>query len=248
MKIIKGLEQGTQEWLESRRCMVTGTKMDSVMGSSLDRLMLICELIAEEATEQTKAFKATPEMERGTAEEVFARKHFEQLTGKKVTQLGFCISEEFKYLGISGDGWIKNKKGVYDEAFENKSPDSKNAIFYKLSSELPPQELGLGSWSAITKNNPEPLFKPSAKAPFLGIPAQYKWQVVTYFLVNADLQKLHFCVYDARFIDDKSKMHIVTVERDAPEMQTALTEAKEELVKFRKDWLKYKEVALQDNF
>ena len=73
MKIIN-CNQGTQEWIEARRCMITGTKLDSVMGTKLDQLMLACELIGEEATEQTKAFKATIEMERGTAEEVFARK------------------------------------------------------------------------------------------------------------------------------------------------------------------------------
>ncbi len=248
MKIIKGLEQGTQEWLESRRCMVTGTKMDSVMGTPLDQLMLICELIAEEATEQTKAFKSTPEMERGTAEEVFARKHFEQLTDKKVTQLGFCISDEFKYLGISGDGWIKNKKGVYEEAFENKSPDSKNAIFYQLADKIPAQELGLGTWSKPTKTEPEPVFKESAKAPFLGIPAQYKWQVVTYFIVNTDLKTLYFSVYDARFIDDETKMHIIKVERSNPLMQDAIAEAIAELIVFRKKWLKYKDAVLTTNF
>lgn len=248
MKIITDLEQGTEEWHKARREMLTGTKMDSVMGTPWDRLMLACELIAESATEQTKAFKTTPEMERGTAEEVFARKHFESVTGKKVTQLGFCISDEFPYLGISGDGWIKNKKGIYEEAFENKAPNSDNAIFYKLESILLPEKLNLGSWSKPTKENPEPVFKPSAKAPFLGVPAQYKWQIVTYFLVNTDLNKLHFSIWDPRFIDEESKMHIVTVERNNPLLQEALNEAREGLISFRQEWLTYKELILPSNF
>ena len=81
---ILNIEQGTQEWHDARRCKVTGTKLDSVMGTALDRVQLACELIAEEATEQSKIMKATAEMERGTSEEVFALKAFAKRTGKKL--------------------------------------------------------------------------------------------------------------------------------------------------------------------
>lgn len=246
MKINK-CEQGTPEWHDARRCMITGTKMDSVMGTSLDRLMLACELIAEEATELSKTFKVSAEMERGNIEEVFARKHFEKITGKEVTQIGFCRSDEFDYLGISGDGWIENN-GKFTEALEIKCPDSKNAVFYKLADTLGPVELNLGSWSKPTKAEPDPIFKPSAKAPFLGIPAQYQWQVVTYFLVNTDLQTMNFGVYDARFIEEDSKMHIVKIERENPILQLAMEEAKKELVEFRAFWLKCREIIIKDNF
>lgn len=246
MKILD-INQGTPEWIEARRAMITGTKMDSVMGSALDRLMLACELIAEEATEQSKAFKVTPEMERGTDEEVFARKHFEKITGNIVKEIGFCISDEFAYLGVSGDGWIKHK-GVLDEALEIKSPDTKNAVFYKLADKLSPQFLGLGNFSTPTVKNPEPVFKFSSKAPFLGIPAIYKWQMVTYFLVNEKLNKFNFCIYDARFIDEKSKMHIITINRDNELLQEALKEARTELISFREFWLKCRESIIMDNF
>lgn len=244
MKIIN-CNQGTQEWIEARRCMITGTKLDSVMGTKLDQLMLACELIGEEATEQTKAFKATIEMERGTAEEVFARKHYEETTGTEVEEVGFCISDEFPFLGCSGDGWIKTGK-VYGEAVEIKSPNTENAVFYKLSSILSPEFLGLGSWSKPTKDKPDPEFKPSAKAPYNGIPAQYKWQVVNYFLVNTDLKKLHFLIYDARFISDKSKMHTITVTRE--QVQPEIDEAKIQLVKFREFWLECRNYIIEDNF
>jgi hypothetical protein len=227
--------------------MITSTKLDSVMGTPWDRLMLACELIAEEASEQTKAFKVTPEMERGTAEEVFSRKHFEKLTNKKVTQIGFCISDEFPYLGVSGDGWIESN-GKFTEAFETKSPDTKNAVFYKLEDLMSAEELGLGSYSESTKANPTPVFKPSAKAPFLGLPSQYQWQAVNYFLVNTDLQKLHFSIYDARFLDEKSRMHIVVVERNHPLMQEALSEARTELISFREFWMKCRTKIINDSF
>lgn len=247
MKILDNLVQGTPEWLESRRCMVTGSKMDSVTGTPLDRLMLACELIAEEATEQVKTFKTTAEMERGTAEEVFARKHFEETTGKKVKEIGFCISDEFDYLGVSGDGWIEND-GVINEAIEIKSPDSKNAVFYKLADIFPATKLGLGSWSKPTKAEPEPIFKPSAKAPFLGIPAQYVDQVMTYFLVNEKLEKLNFVVYDARFVDEKSKMHVIVIERKNELVQDKLCEMRKDLISFREFWLDLRNAIITDNF
>ncbi len=245
MKIIECL-QGTTEWLEARRAMITGTKLDSVMGTSLDKIMLISELIAEEATETVKSLKPTAEMERGSSEEVFARKHYEALHGKKVTELGFCISDEFPYLGCSGDGWIENKKGLFTEAVEIKSPDSKNAVFYKLETMFSPEELGLGSWSKPTKTEPDPVFKPSTKVPYHGIPSQYKWQCVNYFLVNTDLQKLNFLIYDARFISDNSKLHVVEITRE--QVQPEIDKAKIELVKFREFWLRCREAIIVDNF
>lgn len=246
MKIIN-CEQGTQEWHEARRCMITGTKMDSVMGTSLDKLMLVCELIAEEATEQSKVLKPTAEMERGNTEEIFGRKHFEDITKKKVTQIGFCKSDEFDYLGISGDGWIETD-GVYTEALEIKSPDSKNAVFYKLEHIMSAQEIGLGSWSKPTKSDPDPIFKPSAKAPFLGIPAKYKWQVVTYFIVNENLKTMNFCIWDPRFLDDASKMHIVKINRDNEELQLAIEEGKKDLKEFKLFWSKCRQSIIADNF
>ncbi len=245
MKIIENLEQGTLEWHKARRAMVTGTCLEDVMGSDYSKLMLICELIAEEETEQSKQFKVSAEMERGNTEEVFARKHFENKTGKKVTELGFCISDEFPFLGCSGDGWIKNGK-IYDEAVEVKSPDTRNAVFYRLASILPAEELGLGSWSKPTKIEPEPVFKLSAKAPYFGIPADYKWQVVNYFIVNTDLKKLHFLVWDPRFPNDETKMHTITVTREM--MLPAITEAREELVKFKIFWDKCRKSIISDNF
>jgi len=225
------VEQGTKDWHEQRRCKITGTKLDEVMGTAYARLCLIAELIAEEATEQSKAPVTSAEMERGKAEEIFAIKEFETRTGKIVDQLGVCVSDEYDWVALSPDGMIKND-GKYTEAVEVKSPDSKTAILYRLANMIPAEESGL------TK----------AKIPWLGIPADYKWQVVQYFLVNADLQKLHFIVYDARFIDDKEKLYIVEVERSNELVQDAVKEAKEALEKFRADWLKWREIVLPDQF
>ena len=85
-------------------------------------------------------------------------------------------------------------------------------------------------------------------APFLGVPSEYKWQVVHYFVVNEDLERLHFVTYDERFIDEGAKLYIVTVEREEEEMKTATKEAEDQLVKFRAQWMKWEELVLPSNF
>lgn len=234
---IRDCVQGSPEWHEARRAMITGTKMDDVMGSEWSKLMLACELIAEEATEETKQGRVTQEMARGIEKEVEAREYFMQKTGKVVEEIGFCISDDLPVLGISGDGWIKNGD-KYTEAIEIKCPDSKNAVFYKLESLFTPEELGLGSWSKPTKAEPEPIFKPSAKAPFASVPVDYKWQSVTYFLVNEDLETLHFIIYDDRFASDDNKMTVIELQRSSKEVQEAIDEAKQGLTDFIQQWKK----------
>lgn len=236
MKIIE-VEQGSPEWIASRRCMVTGTKLKFVMGGGEGRRGLIAELIAEEATEQAKEFTTTTSMDRGNAEEPFAVKEFEKRTGKTVDRVGLCVSDEFEWLGCSPDGLVKNN-GKYTEAIEVKCPDSKQAILYRIENQIPLSETGLLGVKG----------GPLAGAPFLGIPSGYKWQVVNYFIVNQDLEKMYFLVYDARFINNESKLYTVTIERQNEVLQQAIQEAKTELVRFRNDWMKWKDIVLPTDF
>lgn len=232
------IEQGTKEWHESRMQKVTGTKLDAVMGTAGARRALIAELISEKATEQTKAFVTTAEMERGHAEEIFAIRAFEDKTGKKVDRIGMCIHGEHDWIALSPDGLIKNAEGKYTEAVEVKCPDSKKAILYRIENMIPLEETGLISAKGT----------PLAGAPFLGIPADYKWQVVHYFLVNPDLERLHFLVYDARFINDDDKLYTVVVERRNELLQEAIAEAMTALLSFRETWKKWEEIVLPTEF
>lgn len=231
MQVIN-IEQGTQEWHAARRCKITGTKLEDVMGSALARVQLISELIAEEGTEQSKMIRPTPEMERGTEEEEFAIKLFEKQSGQILVRGGMWLSDEYDYLACSPDAALVEENGDILEAFEVKNPDSKTMIFDKLANMIPNEELGL------TK----------AKQPFLGVPSQYKWQCVNYFINNRKLQKLHFLVHDARFIDPKAKLYVVTIERSNEILQDAMREAETALVKFREDWQNWKEIVLPTDF
>lgn len=65
-----------------------------------------------------------------------------------------------------------------------------------------------------------------------GIPKEYQPQVMSYFLVNEDLEELDFVVYDPRIQAEQFRLVITNVKRkDLP-----LKEAKEDLLKF---WEKY---------
>ena len=229
---ILDIEQGTPEWHAARRCTVTGTKLEDVMGTALARTQLIAELIAEEGTEQSKIIRPTEEMQRGTDEEEFAVKLFEEVTGKKLKRGGMWRSGEFDYLAYSPDAYEQEENGDILEAIEVKNPDSKTVIFNRLANLVPLDELGL------TKS----------KHPFLGVPQQYKWQCVDAFLVNPKLRKLHFVQHDARFIDPKAKLSVVTLDADNEVLQEAIKEARLALVKFREDWQNWKELVLPDNF
>lgn len=232
MLVINDIEQGTAEWHDARRCKISGTKLKKIMGTALNRFELIAELIAEEGTEQSNIMRPTQEMERGSAEEVFAIKLFEKQTGKKVEQVGLCVSEEFEWAVLSPDGLIKDAQGKYSEAIEVKSPNSATLIKYRLANLLDQKATGLTA----------------SQTPFLGVPADYKWQVVHYFVVNQDLRKLHFVTYDERFIESDKKLYIVEVNWENEVLQEAINEAREALKKFRGTWLEWKELVLPSNF
>jgi len=238
MNIIESIEQGTQEWHEARRGKVSGTKLKSVMGTKQAQFDLIAELIAEEGTEQSKGFKVTPEMERGIAEEIFAIKRFEEETGMKVKQVGICLCEEegLDFVAVSPDGLIIDAEsistGKYKKMIEVKSPNSATVIKYKMANMIDIKETGLTL----------------SKRPFLGVPADYKWQVVDCFIVNEHLETLYFVVYDERFIGKEKKLYIVEVKRENELLQDAIFEAKKELKLFRQKWLSWKEVVLPVNF
>ena len=229
MRVVTGIEQGTMEWHIERMKRVTATALEDVMGPESAQLALIAELIAEEATEQAKITRPTAEMERGNAEEGFAIKEFERQYGKKIDKATICIHDEWDWLAWSPDGLIKVGK-KYKEAVEVKNPDSKTGMLYRIYNMVAGVKI------------------PKSKEPFLGVPADYKWQCVDAFIVNEDLEKLYFLVYDSRIINPENRLYVVVLTRDMPELQDAIAEAKERLVEFRSRWLEIRDKILPNNF
>lgn len=221
MIIIRDIEQGTKEWQDLRRGKITGTKLCDVMGTKAAYESLVAELIAEEGTEQIKVTRSTAAMERGTAEEVFARKAYADKFGVRVEQVTMLFSEKYPWLGVSPDGMVKDKKTKkYTGQIEIKNPESSTMISYRMGNDLCE----------------------------LGIPKAYKWQVVQSFLVNKDLEWLDFVVYDARFIEDEHKMWVVRITDDNEALIEAMALAMGRLLPFRDYWNETRERVLPSNF
>ena len=197
MKIYKDLVQGTPEWRAVRKGLITGTKLKEVF--KVNNLDLVDSLIAERISDEIEDNFTNKAMERGTEMEPVARKLYEEATGFEVEQIGFAISNEFNYLGLSPDGLIRDSSNKYTIGLEIKCPNTATHVRY------------------IRMNT---------------IPAEYKYQVINYFLVCQDLQLLDFVSYDDRF--QTKPLHIITVTRK--ELQAEIENAKIELYKF---WAKF---------
>lgn len=231
MKVYKDIIQGSEIWHSMRRGKVTGSKLSSVFGTALSRTQLIAELIAEYASEQTKTFKVTSEMEWGNEQEEVAVKAFEDKNNVVVDRsVGFMISDKYDWLGFSPDGILEDSD--FSEMIEIKNPDTKTMMFYKIANMIPQEETKLSA----------------SKQNWCGISQDYKYQVLCGFLVNEKCKKIHFLVHDARIIDEKQRLYTVTIERDNELVQKELKEVREELIRFRADWLKWQDIIMPSNF
>jgi putative phage-type endonuclease len=199
MKIIN-VEQGTDEWLKMRLGMITGTRLKSVMAGPQAQETLIYELVAEQLSGQQEQVWVNAAMQWGTDHEDEAVQLFEKGRRKKSEAVGFCISDEYPFLGLSPDRLTKTKD-KFTKAIEVKCPTTKTALKYRYEG---------------------------------GIPKEYKWQVVNYFLVCETLRSLDFVVYDPRIINDDLKLFVVTVTRK--DMQADIDAAVERIHSFREKW------------
>jgi putative phage-type endonuclease len=199
MKILN-VAQGSDEWLRARLGMITGTRLKSVMAGPQAQETLIYELVAEQLSGQQEQVWVNAAMQWGTDHEDEAVQLFEKGKKKKSEAVGFCISDEYPFLGLSPDRLVKTKD-AYTKAIEVKCPTTKTALKYRYDG---------------------------------GIPKEYKWQVVNYFLVCETLKALDFVVYDPRIINDDLKLFVVTVTRK--DMQKDIDAAIERIHSFRSKW------------
>lgn len=135
MQIID-VEQGTDEWLKARLGMITGTRLKSVMGGKQAQETLMYELLAEQLSGQQETIWVNDAMRWGTEHEAEAVDMFEKKKRKKSGIVGFCLSDEFPYLGLSPDRLVATK-GVYTKAIEVKCPTTKTALKYRAEGVIP---------------------------------------------------------------------------------------------------------------
>ena len=112
MKIIKDIEQGSQEWHNLRLGVVTASRVKDVMtkgrGNSVSKTAesYMYELLAELMTGSAKPFFENDAMRWGTETEPQARAMYEIRNNVDVQQVAFIKSGECSNLGVSPDGLI----------------------------------------------------------------------------------------------------------------------------------------------
>jgi len=133
MKTIS-LKQGTEEWIAFRKGKISGTKFKKVLSAKKDtRFGLICELIADEYSTQVKDNFVSNEMSRGTDEEKFAAKEYEELFNTKLEVVDICQHDIYDWLIFSPDRFANDRK----KYIEIKCPDSATMVGYTLENEIP---------------------------------------------------------------------------------------------------------------
>lgn len=111
MKIIRNIEQGTQEWKDIRLGRITASRMSDVMtngrsgGISKTSESYMVELISEKLTGKQKDFFENDAMKWGTATEPEAREVYSVRNGfVDVEEVAFIVHDEF--IGVSPDGLV----------------------------------------------------------------------------------------------------------------------------------------------
>jgi exodeoxyribonuclease (lambda-induced) len=125
------LVQGTQEWLEARKGKITGTRLRDVLKT--DNLPAIYEMIGELGSDEIEETFANKAMLRGIECEPIARDMYQIITGNVIEEVGFCISIDNDYLGLSPDGFTPDRVG----AIEIKSPSTAVHVKYILGDRIP---------------------------------------------------------------------------------------------------------------
>jgi len=132
MKIIKDIEQGSQDWLDLRLGKITASRVADIMsngrgGKPSDKTKsYMSELISEILTGEQTYFKQSAAMEWGTACEPQARAMYELQNDVDVEEVAFIQLND--HVGVSPDGLVGE-----DGLLEIKCPTSKKQIERALS-------------------------------------------------------------------------------------------------------------------
>ena len=143
LHILPELEQGTPEWHDARRGLVTASVVGKLVtaktlkvASNDESRGLTALLVAERITGWTDPTYVNADMQRGVDEEPRARDLYSEKYAP-VTEVGFMVRREPGWtLGFSPDGLVGD-----DGLIEVKAPRAKAHIRTILSGEVPPYHM-----------------------------------------------------------------------------------------------------------
>jgi hypothetical protein len=137
------LIQGTDEWLDQRRGMVTASVVGKLVtaktlktASNDESRGLTAQLVAERITGWTDPVYVSDDMLRGTEDEPRARDLYSEHYAP-VTEVGFLIRDDWGFrIGYSPDGLVGD-----DGLIECKSRRAKKQLQTILADEVPPENM-----------------------------------------------------------------------------------------------------------
>ena len=140
LTILDTLEQGTPEWHDQRRGMLTASVVGQLITAKTVKPAandtsrgLTAKLIAERITGWTEHTFTNDDMWRGIESEPLARDLYARIHGVEVTEVGFMVREiDGNKLGYSPDGLVGS-----DGLIEVKSPRPKGHIATVVSGQMP---------------------------------------------------------------------------------------------------------------
>lgn len=141
LHILEDLIQGTDEWLDARRGLLTASVMGQLItpgtirpASNDKSRALIAQLAAERITGMSDQAFVNDDMMRGTLHEPIAREKYAEHNKVTVQEVGFVIREDWGgiRIGASPDGLVGEDGGI-----EIKCPRAKTHIQTILSGEVP---------------------------------------------------------------------------------------------------------------
>lgn len=133
MKVIRGVEQGSADWLALRAGRVTASNFGKVLagGQGKTRRAYMLQLVAERLTGEPAETYTNAAMEWGTQTEPLARALYEWETDRLVEEV--TITLEGDYIAASPDGLVG------EGGLEIKCPNTSTHLDYLLRGELPAQ-------------------------------------------------------------------------------------------------------------
>ena len=144
IEIYEDVEQGSDEWHELRRGMVTASTIGALItpktikvSTAQTGLTKLTEIAAERITERFEEPITSRDMERGHFYEPYARDEYAKHKGVEVREVGFMVREvDGHKIGYSPDGLISD-----DGLCEFKSRKQRVQVQHILAGEVPAENM-----------------------------------------------------------------------------------------------------------
>lgn len=144
LRILADLVQGTREWDEQRRGMVTSSVIAGLItpktvkpAANPEQRAIFAQLVAERITDYTEPTYASEDMLRGHEVEPLAAQVYSAHYSREVTTAGFMVRNDWGYeIGYSPDGLVDD-----DGLIEVKSRRQKKHLATVLADEVPSEHV-----------------------------------------------------------------------------------------------------------